>query len=126
MLRQISLGVLDLGLHGPWDELDLDAITRRANAVTLIPFHEGTFFPASFGHMMAGYDAGYYGYLWSEVYGDDMFSRFDEEGVTSNQVGMAYRRAVLEPGGSRDGADMLRDFLGREPDNRAFLKKLGI
>ena len=76
--------------------------------------------------MMAGYDAGYYGYLWSEVYGDDMFSRFDEEGVTSNQVGMAYRRAVLEPGGSRDGADMLRDFLGREPDNRAFLKKLGI
>ena len=126
MLRQISLGVLDLGMHGPWDELDLDAIMRRASAVTLIPFHEGTFFPASFGHMMAGYDAGYYGYLWSEVYGDDMFSRFDEEGVTSNQVGTAYRHAILEPGGSRDGADMLRDFLGREPDNRAFLRKLGI
>ena len=126
MLRQISLGVFDLGIHGPWEELDLDAITRQANAVTLLPFHEGTFSPASFGHMMAGYDAGYYGYLWSEVYGDDMFSRFDQEGVTSNQVGMAYRRAVLEPGGSRDGADMLRDFLGREPDNRAFLKKLGI
>ena len=125
-LRQISFGVLDLGLHGPWEELDLNAITRRANAVTLIPFHEGTFFPASFGHMMAGYDAGYYGYLWSEVYGDDMFSRFDEEGVTSHQVGMAYRRAVLEPGGSRDGTDLLLEFLGREPDNSAFLKKLGI
>ena len=125
-LRQISLGVFDLGIHGPWEELDLDAITRKANAVTLLPFHEGTFSPASFGHMMAGYDAGYYGYLWSEVYGDDMFSRFDQEGVTSNQVGMAYRHAVLEPGGGRDGADMLRDFLGREPDNRAFLKKLGI
>ena len=125
-LRQIYLGLLDLGLHGPWDELDLDAITRKANEVTLIPHHEGTFFPASFGHMMAGYDAGYYGYLWSEVYGDDMFSRFDKEGVTSSQVGMTYRRAVLEPGGSRDGAEMLRDFLGREPDNGAFLTKLGI
>ena len=125
-LRQIYFGLLDLGLHGPWDELDLDAITRMANEVTLIPYHEGTFFPASFGHMMAGYDAGYYGYLWSEVYGDDMFSRFDKEGVTSSQVGMTYRRAVLEPGGSRDGAEMLRDFLGREPDNGAFLTKLGI
>ncbi len=40
--------------------------------------------------------------------------------------GMTYRRAVLEPGGSRDGAEILRDFLGREPDNGAFLTKLGI
>ena len=114
-LRQIYFGLLDLGLHGRWDQLDLDAINRAAKAVTLIPFHEGTFFPASFGHMMAGYDAGYYGYLWSEVYGDDMFSRFDEEGVTSSQVGMAYRRAVLERAVSHDGTDLCATSSGVSP-----------
>jgi thimet oligopeptidase len=98
---------------------------RRTWAVTLLPFHEGTFYPASFGHLF-GYDAGYYGYLWSEVYGDDMFSRFESEGVLSPEVGAAYRREILEPGGTRSGMEHLRAFLGREPDSAAFLRKLGI
>lgn len=124
-LRQISLGMLDLRLHGEDPTTDLDAILRETSAVGLLPFHEGTFFPASFGHLF-GYDAGYYGYLWSEVYGDDMWSRFEAEGHTSPTVGGEYRRAVLEKGGSRDALDLLRDFLGREPDSRAFLAELGL
>jgi thimet oligopeptidase len=75
---------------------------------------------------MGGYDAAYYGYMWSEVFGDDMFSRFEEEGVTNPDVGMAYRREVLEKGGSVDADQMLTRFLGREPENTAFLRKLGI
>lgn len=126
-LRQMQFGILDLEIHGPGaDTVDLDEANRRASEVSLLPFHEGTFFPASFGHLLNGYDAGYYGYLWSEVYGDDMFSRFETEGVTSPRVGADYRRAVLEAGGTRDGMDLLRDFLGREPSPAAFLRKLGI
>jgi Zn-dependent oligopeptidase len=131
-LRQIQFGLLDMGLHGPAEnggnggERDVDAIHRRAVEVSLLPYHEGTFSPASFGHLLAGYDAGYYGYLWSEVFGDDMFSRFEAEGVTNDFVGRAYRREILERGGSLDAEDMLRNFLGREPDKRAFLRKLGI
>ena len=129
-LRQIQFGVLDMGLHGSEDPPDgqegIDAVHRRAVEVALLPYHEGTFFPASFGHLLSGYDAGYYGYLWSEVFGDDMFSRFEAEGVTNPEVGLAYRREVLERGGSVDADEMLRNFLGREPDNRAFLRKLGI
>jgi thimet oligopeptidase len=125
-LRQISFGWLDMGMHGPRDDRDLDNILLEAQNITLIPPHEGTFFPSSFGHLMGGYDAGYYGYLWSEVFGDDMFSRFANEGITSPTVGRAYRRSVLEPNGSKDAADLLRNFLGREPSNEAFLAKLGI
>ncbi len=81
---------------------------------------------SSFGHLLGGYDAGYYGYLWAEVFGQDMFSRFAEEGVLSTEVGIAYRRKVLEPGGTRDAIDLLRDFLGREPRSDAFFRKLGL
>jgi Zn-dependent oligopeptidase len=125
-LRQCYLGLLDLGLHDASGERDLDAVNRRAHEVTGLPFHEGTFYPASFGHLFSGYDAGYYGYLWSKVYGDDMFSRFEREGVTNPAVGSDYRRAILEPGSTRDAADLLRDFLGREPNNEAFLRHLGV
>lgn len=126
-LRQVQFGMLDMGLHGEGAAAaDLDEIHRRATAIALLPFHEGTFFPASFGHMLGGYDAGYYGYLWSEVYGDDMFSRFETEGVTDPKAGADYRRAILESGGTKDGIDLLVDFLGREPSNEAFLRKLGI
>jgi thimet oligopeptidase len=125
-LRQISFGVFDMGLHGPGDHSDLDVIHERAESVGLLPAHEGTFFPASFGHLLGGYDAGYYGYLWSKVYGLDMFSRFKEEGVTNPEVGRRYRREILEPGGSLDGDQLLRNFLGREPSNAAFLQHLGI
>jgi Zn-dependent oligopeptidase len=124
-LRQMTFGMFDMGIHGPGEDKDLDQILAEASAAALLPMHEGTFFPASFGHMF-GYDAGYYGYLWSEVYGDDMFSRFEAEGYTSPAVGADYRREILEAGGSRDGMDHLRAFLGREPDNTAFLHNIGI
>jgi thimet oligopeptidase len=124
-LRQMTYGTLDMKLHGPNPDRDLDKALADANAISLLPLHEGTFFPASFGHMF-GYDAGYYGYLWSEVYGDDMWSRFEAEGYTSPLVGADYRREILEAGGSRDGMEHLRAFLGREPDNSAFLVNLGI
>ena len=134
-LRQVQFGVLDMGLHGPRQPADgvtadggrhLDAVVERAERVALLPHHEGTFMPASFGHLLGGYDAGYYGYLWSEVFGDDMFSRFAAAGVTNPDVGLAYRREILERGGSVDANEMLQRFLGRAPSNEAFLEKLGI
>ncbi|MPZ53614.1 MAG: oligopeptidase A, partial [Acidimicrobiia bacterium] len=125
-LRQVQFGKLDLELHRTAPGRDLDSIVAEVEKVSLFPHHEGTFFPASFGHLLGGYDAGYYGYLWSEVYGDDMFSRFSKEGVRSSEVGADYRREILESGGSRDALDHLRAFLGRDPENGAFLEKLGI
>jgi thimet oligopeptidase len=124
-LRQISFGLLDMAFHDSEESKDLFDITRRTTEVSAFPYHEGTFFAAGFGHLF-GYDAGYYGYLWSKVFGDDMFSRFEKDGVLNPQVGGAYRAKILEQGGSRDASDMLRDFLGREPNKDAFLTHLGI
>jgi Zn-dependent oligopeptidase len=55
-----------------------------------------------------------------------MFSRFAADGVTNADVGRAYRTAILERGGSRPATEMLEDFLGRPPNNEAFLAELGI
>lgn len=125
-LRQMMLGQIDMDLHATPGPVDTVGVLKRRARTGLLPHHEGTFMLASFGHLLGGYDAGYYGYLWAEVFGQDMFSRFAEEGVLSPDVGMEYRRKVLERGGSVDAQDMLRDFLGREPRNDAFLRKLGI
>ncbi|MEZ4818520.1 MAG: M3 family metallopeptidase [Bdellovibrionota bacterium] len=59
---------------------------------------EGTYDQASFGHLM-GYDAGYYGYMWSSVYAFDMFSLFEEKGIldeksAKNTVSMCSHKAV--------------------------------
>jgi Zn-dependent oligopeptidase len=126
LLRQAYYGNLDLQFHTSGPEPDLHAIDRQLHAITQLEIHDDTFFAASFGHLMGGYDAGYYGYLWSMVYGDDMFSVFEAEGVLSPEIGRRYRKEILASGASRDAIDHLRAFLGREPSTDAFLSKIGL
>lgn len=123
--RQLFFAKLDLAFHGPGAHKDTTALVRQLHPITGFDAPEGTYFQAGFGHLF-GYDAGYYGYLWSEVYADDMFTRFQAEGPLNERLGLEYRRTVLEPGGSVDGADLVRRFLGREPNHAAFLKNRGL
>jgi thimet oligopeptidase len=123
---QAFYGGIDLALHAEVDAPDVDLALRRTYAVTGMPYPEGTFMLAGFGHLLGGYDAGYYGYLWAEVIGDDMFGRFEREGVLSPAVGADYRREILEPNGSRDADALVRAFLGREPSNAEFLRLRGM
>ena len=125
-LRQAFLGKFDLAIHTGHGDIDIEQATRDAFALTLIPYHENTHFAASFGHLMGGYDAGYYGYQWAKVYGDDMFSVFSREGVLNPEVGSRYRSEVLARGHSRDAIEHLRSFLGREPSSDAYLENLGL
>ena len=96
---QVSYGAEDMAMHASSEPVDIDDVMRDAYEVTSLPYPEGTCSVASFGHLMGGYDAGYYGYLWAEVIGDDLWGRFMDEGITSPGVGMDYRRR--DPGAER-------------------------
>jgi thimet oligopeptidase len=73
-----------------------------------------------------GYAASYYGYLWSLVYAEDIFSVFEQNGIMSKEVGLKYRNTILAKGGSEDEMQQLINFLGRKPNETAFLKSLGV
>ncbi len=116
--RQHLYASYDLNLHGPAapDPLAAWAAMERA---TPLGYVADTKFPAGFGHLAGGYAAGYYGYLWSEVVARDMQTAFAADRL-SPTTGARYRRAVLAQGGQHAPDEMIRRFLGRETNTKAF------
>ncbi|KAA0197944.1 Neurolysin mitochondrial [Fasciolopsis buskii] len=129
--RQLLLATFDQEIHtNRWQDDPLDVFVELSRRILEIDPTPGTCMPASFQHMASGYDARYYGYMWSLVYSADLYeSRFHhapDGGCLSPSVGREYREKILKPGGTKDAIDMLRDFLGREPNKKAFFKLLGV
>ncbi|HYO42184.1 MAG TPA: M3 family metallopeptidase [Candidatus Limnocylindrales bacterium] len=116
----------DLELHAEDPAPDLDRIDRELAERALLPAVEGTFRLAGIIHLASNYDAGFYGYVWAKVIGDDLFSRFECEGMLDAGVGAAYRRAILEPAGGADPALMVERFLGRPSTEDAYLRMNGL
>ncbi|MFM8270482.1 MAG: M3 family metallopeptidase, partial [Pseudomonadota bacterium] len=125
-LRQLSFGFIDFDFHTHKKVDSTEVYSKRMNEILGIPILPNTLPQASFGHLMGGYDAGYYGYLWAEVFAQDMFTRFEKEGLLNPKTGEDYRKWILEPGGEKPPNDLIRGFLGREPSSDAFLKGLGL
>lgn len=125
--KQLLYGSFDMKIHtqdGPVDVIKTyDGMFSEIMGMDPM---KGGRFAASFGHLMGGYDAGYYGYLWSQVYAQDMFSKFEAVDLLSPDIGAQYRKIILEQGNMKDAIDLLREFLGREPNSDAFFKKLHI
>jgi thimet oligopeptidase len=92
-------------------------------AKTPLGYVPGTEFPGQFSHLMGGYAAGYYGYLWSEVLALDMLSRYDGK-LMNSAVGGLYRKTILERGSELRGRNLVRSFLGREPNSKAFYDEI--
>jgi thimet oligopeptidase len=83
----------------------------------------GTQFPGAFEHIISGYAAGYYGYMWSEVLALDMLSAYGDN-LMDPAVGHRFRRTILAQGSQKKAAQMVREFLGREPSNAPFLAEI--
>ena len=125
--RQLAQSKMDMDYHTASGPVDVNAISNaRAESITGMAPIAGNSFPATFGHIMGGYDAGYYSYLWSNVYALDCFAQFQKEGLSNPATGLRYRDAILAQGDMKDGDALLREFLGREPNSDAFFRMLNI
>jgi len=120
--RQLLYAAYDMKLHGQTsgDPLQIWAEMEDATPLGHVP---GTEFPGQFGHLMGGYAAAYYGYMWSEVLALDMLSRFHGK-LLNPVVGQRYRKYVLSRGSELRAKDLVRNFLGREPDSTAFFEEI--
>ncbi|OQO05510.1 hypothetical protein B0A48_09279 [Cryoendolithus antarcticus] len=138
-LRQLHFGMFDMSVHEPKshaaiEDLDASALYNRLRKeISHIDGPEalGEDYnwgngQATFGHLIGGYDAGYYGYLSSQVYSTDMFYSVFKKDPMDGKEGRRYRHMVLEKGGSQDEMQTLEAFLGRKPSTKPFLEELGV
>ena len=120
--RQHLYASYDLALHGR-DAVEPLPLWAAMDGATPQGYVPGSMFPASFEHIASGYAAGYYGYLWSLVLAEDLRTVFADDRL-SPQIGERYRKTVLENGGQVAPAELLRSFLGRPTNSRAFFESL--
>ena len=125
-MRQLSFANLDLELHRTWrgetPVMDYAAAALRP-FVPSDRFVERHILP-SFAHLFAGgYASAYYSYIWSETLEADAFSRFAAEGVLNPATGSAFRDRVLAEGDRRDPEELFREFMGRDPDPAALIRR---
>jgi len=79
-----------------------------------------------FSHIMGGYSAGYYAYIWSEVLDANTQKWFREHGGLSRANGDHFRKTLLSKGGSVDAMELFRNFAGHEPQIEPLLEKRGL
>ena len=127
-----AASMLDMRLHEVTDfeGFDIDAFEAAlAEEIGLNPEIGYRYRTTYFNHIFSsGYNAGYYGYLWSEVLDRDLFSRFEAspDGVFDPALAKEFKQTFLERGGSEEPMTLFKSFMGREPDNTAFLRGRGL
>lgn len=126
--RQISLSMDSLAIFEKGAQKDLELLRKKHADLTCpyMAFDANDHFYYSFGHL-TGYGAKYYGYLWSRVIAADVFEAIEKQhGLLNPVIGKKYTKILLQPGGSKDPNDMIQEFLGRAPQQEAFLRKSGL
>lgn len=129
----LAASILDQALHqlDPADVPDAEAIMEfEAQALAdagiahedIPPRYRSTYF----SHIMGGYSAGYYSYIWSEVLDADTVEWFKENGGLLRENGSHFRQTLLSRGGSEDAMTLFRNFRGRDAEIGPLLERRGL
>jgi thimet oligopeptidase len=113
---KVSLSMYD---RDPKDINTSELVRDIQNEYSMYKHVDGTTMQTGFGHL-EGYSAVYYTYMWSLVIAKDLFSKFDKANMLDPAMATAYRRAVLDPGGTKKAAVLVEDFLGRKFDFKSY------
>ena len=126
-LRQLNLGFTDIAFHTASDVAGKAEDVEAKAMTNLLPRVPGCCTATNFSHIFGGgYASGYYGYKWAEVLDADIFSRFKHDGIFNRDTAAAFRHEILSRGGTEHPAVLFRNFMGREPDNKALLKRMNL
>lgn len=131
MMRQLELGMTDMGLHSAFDPngdvAPIEVYREIAKKTKVLEPMEEDHFLCAFSHIFAGsYAAGYYSYKWAEVLSADLFSAFEDVGLENTEeiqnLGGKFRETLLAHGGSIEPIKVFKAFMGREPSTEALLR----
>lgn len=125
----MAAAFLDMNLHNLTDTTGLDVVAFEKEAMDrlgLIPEIAPRYRTTYFSHIIGGYAAGYYSYLWANVLDNDAFEAFKENGIFDRHTADLFRRNVLEKGDSEDAMTLYRNFRGAEPQLEPMLKNRGM
>ena len=125
----LAAAILDMNLHNLTDTKNIDLVAYEKEAMDklgliaeIAPRYRTTYF----NHIIGGYAAGYYSYLWANVLDNDAFEAFKEHGIFDPQTADLFRRNVLEKGDSEDPMTLYKNFRGAEPQLDPMLKNRGM
>ncbi|EON75196.1 Dipeptidyl carboxypeptidase Dcp [Lunatimonas lonarensis] len=126
----LAASLLDLDYHTRKEPIKENATAFEKQSVEnmgliseIIPRYRSTYFQHIFS---GGYSAGYYSYIWSGVLDTDAFQAFKETELFNPEKALAFRKEILERGGTDDPMEMYVRFRGAEPKIDALLKKRGL
>jgi peptidyl-dipeptidase Dcp len=125
----LAASLLDMELHCLTDTTGLDVMAFEKKVMDdlgLIPEIAPRYRATYFNHIIGGYAAGYYSYLWAEVLDTDAFEAFKEHGVFDAQTARAFRQHILERGNSDDPMNLYKAFRGAAPSMEPLLKMRGL
>lgn len=125
----LAAAILDMNLHNLTDTQNLDVLAYEKEAMDklgLIPEIAPRYRTTYFNHIIGGYAAGYYSYLWANVLDNDVFEAFKEHGIFDKKTADLFRNNVLEKGNSEDPMTLYKNFRGTEPQLEPMLKNRGM
>lgn len=125
----LAAAILDMNLHNLTDTKNLDVLAYEKEVMdqlNLIPEIAPRYRTTYFNHIIGGYAAGYYSYLWANVLDNDAFEAFKEHGIFDKKTADLFRYNVLEKGNSEDPMTLYKNFRGTEPQLEPMLKNRGM